>query len=241
MIGRIESIHVQEGYGRIEQACRPPKHYTFYARSWEGLEVDATVDFELKTSKAGIPYAVNVTPRTERNRSKFNTEDKQKWCREGERLEVEFVKNIVPLTGRHIIVNPAKEESPYVIDLYDLDTGRYADLKSQNTPFFTAAAVDRRYHPRYTVTFNHKDYQRYAQLYPDCDIYFCVNWTQTDYQDMHIQPLEGVWVARFADMRALIEGGRVPLHAYKYRKDDAVNAKDSYLFDLRSDIFSRLI
>lgn len=241
MYGRIKYLNPGEKYGYLSATAPAPRDYAFYPVSWEGLAVGDAVSFDLRESKSGQLYAVNVALCAERNQSKYHTEDKQSWCREGARLEEEFVENVVPLIGRRLVINPEKIYNPRAIDLQDLDRGRYADLKSQNTPFFTAASVDPRYDPRFTVTFNRKDYLHYARKYPLCDIYFCVNWTQTSYQNIQIEPLEGVWVSRFPDMRKLIEDGLVPLHPYKYRKGDAVNARDSYLFDLNHPVFTCLL
>lgn len=241
MFGRIKYVNKEEGYGYISATAPVQRDYAFYTASWNGLEINATVSFDIRESKSGKPYAVNVSLCAERNRSKYNTEDKQSWCKEGARLEVEFVKNVAPQIGRNLIVNPEKVYNPCAIDLQDMDKGRYADLKSQNTPFFTASTIDSRYDPQFTVTFNRKDYLHYSRKYPACDIYFCVNWTQTIYQNIKVEPMEGVWAARFQDMRELIENGMIPLHSYKYRRGDTVNARESYLFDLRSRIFTRLL
>ena len=110
------------------------------------------------------------------------------------------------------------------------------------TPFFTCARytqdeagrpLARRLDPRLTITFDAKDYRRYCELYPECDIYLYVHWEQLAYRDVEIEPLEGVWVARFADMRAKIEERALVHHNYLRRKGDPRNANDCYLFDLR--------
>ena len=118
------------------------------------------------------------------------------------------------------------------------------------TPFFTCARytqdeagrpLARRLDPRLTITFDAKDYRRYCELYPECDIYLYVHWEQLAYRDVEIEPLEGVWVARFADMRAKIEERELVHHYYLRRQGDPRNANDCYLFDLRDPIFTKLI
>lgn len=238
LLGRIKYLNIGQGYGYIHSE-ETRGDYSFRLTGNEGYEVGMTVNFDIRKSVSGKEYAVNIGVCSERNTVKFNTEDKKTWCDFGARKEVAFVRNIVPLLRRDIIVNPEKEENPYVIDLVDRSSSNYADLKTQNTPFFTAGqyGID----PQYAVTFNKKDYERYCEFYPMCDIYFHVQWEQTNYREIVVNPLSGVWVARFADMRRKIEMGRVPLHEYIYRKNDTVNARESYVFNLKDPIFTRLL
>lgn len=239
MEGRIKYLNREENYGYIETYNRKVGDVSF--RLVDGkLQVDDTVSFLLQRSQNGKYYARNVTL-VERNEIRRSTEDKLAWCAEGQEEEQDFVNTVVPHLHRDIIINPKKKTDPYAIDLEDRGQGRYADLKKQTTPFFTAAGKDPRYDPRFTVTFNRKDYERYRELYPGCDIYYWVDWQQLSGYGVSIQPLTGVWVASFASMAALIESGQLYLHQYDHRKTDDVNAKDSYLFDLRHPIFQRLL
>lgn len=241
MIGRIVEINRQLGGGVIALPHRAGNRVRFRLEPWMDLAVGDTVSFDLAQDPVGRIYGINVV-KQERNLSKFNTEDKGIWVVAGADMEVEFVERIVPLLGLDIRIHPDKQKNPYSIDLYDYDNGRPADLKTQETPFFMAAKKypGFGYDPQYTVTFNHKDYVRYKQFYPDCDIYYYVSWKQTENYGVKIEPMTGVWVAAFQDMRRLIENSQVALHAYQYRRGDQVNAKDSYLFDLRNSIFNQL-
>lgn len=189
-------------------------------------------------------------PYPDRTPQEIDTEDKDAWCRKGEELERDFVARIVPLIGRDVRINPEKATNPYVIDLHDYDNDRPADLKSFMTPFFTCARykqdeagrpLKRRLDPRLTITFDAKDYRRYCELYPECDIYLYVHWEQLAYRNIAIEPLEGVWVARFADMRAKIKRRELVHHDYLRRQGDPRNANDCYLFDLRDPIFTKLV
>lgn len=241
MQGFIAYLNEEKGFGYIRLPERGKKDVSFRVSPGSGLKKDDTVVFDfVPTPKGG--YAQNVC-RLERNDAKFSTEDKASWVEEGADLEEDFVADIVPKLGRNIIINPEKEKDPTVIDLVDRDQGRYADLKTQETPFFL---VDKKYpgfgyHPQFAVTFNHKDYDRYRRLYPGCDVYYHVKWMQTEGYGVQLEPMEGVWVARFADMRRLIETRQVALHPYQFRRGDQINAKDSYVFDLRNPIFTRLL
>ena len=201
-------------------------------------------------AQTAVPTPRPGDPYPDRTPQEIDTEDKDAWCRKGEELERDFVARIVPLTGRDVRINPEKATNPYAIDLHDYDNDRPADLKSFMTPFFTCARytqdeagrpLARRLDPRLTITFDAKDYRRYCELYPECDIYLYVHWEQLAYRDVEIEPLEGVWVARFADMRAKIEERALVHHNYLRRKGDPRNANDCYLFDLRDPIFTKLL
>lgn len=239
MFGRIERIDTTAGHGFINTGIDELGVVRFACQRGENYRIGQTVSFDIAWHESK-PYARNVQIRDERNVSAHNTEDRDKWYDEGERLEQAFLERFDGKLPFGLRINPEKEYDPSVIDFIEGDGSQYADLKTQNTPFFTADRKNKQLDPRFTVTFNRKDYLRYKKLYPNCRIYFWVNWTQTEWNNFHVEPLEGVWVARFADMQEAIESGRVTLHPYKYRVNDEHNAKDSYLFDLRSDIFTRL-
>lgn len=209
-----------------------------------GIEINTTVEFRIQNNKmTGKPYAVFERV-ADRNDSLFNTEDRSLWYSLGENKEIEFVSKLVPSLGVHLIINPDKAHDPTVIDLWDMTNNRPADLKVQTTPFFTSDKYfykGKKYIPQYTVTFNKKDYEKYKLEYPNCDVYFWVNWQQLSYREKSVAPLNGVWRASFSKMIEYIENGTVVLHEYMYRKNDNHNAKDSYLFLLSdNDIFQRL-
>lgn len=106
-----------------------------------------------------------------------------------------------------------------------------ADLKTQNTPFFTAKkyGVD----PQFAVTFNHKDYLRYKKLYPFSVIFFWVEWTTTEWKELKVKPMRGLWKVPFWKLVRDIENGSVKLHTYQKRQQDSrPNAKDSYVLDI---------
>jgi hypothetical protein len=175
----------------------------------------------------------------------FNTEDRSLWYSWGENFENDFIDKIVPLIKVDIRKNPAKKQYPWAIDLYDYTNHRPADLKVQNTPFFTAGKYmygSNPYDPQYTVTFNKKDYEHYLINNPICDIYFWVNWTQLEYKGIIVNELRGVWRATFSTMVSKIQNNSVALHTYQHRTNDDHNAKDSYLFMLTDkDVFEQLL
>ena len=168
-----------------------------------------------------------------------NTEDKRIWTGRALSVENQFVDDIVPLLGIDVIMNPDKVRNSYAPDL--LRNGeQLADLKKQTTPFFTSGRYD--LDPQYTVTFNRKDYLRYKHHYPNIHIYFWVDWERLVYtsnnqkwRTISLQPLKSVWEVPFSELALQIETGNIPLHIYVRRVNDTVgNAKDSYVFDVRT-------
>lgn len=159
-----------------------------------------------------------------------STEDKGWWLRHGERLEVRFVQLARTKLELDAYINPAKADDPTVPDL--IVDGEVADLKTQNTPFFTAARYG--LDPRFAVTFNRKDYERYKNRYPSIIVYFWIDWTQTEWNGYRVDYYGGIFRVPFTILARMIEHG-APEHRYKYRQDDNVgNAKTSYILDVRS-------
>lgn len=163
-----------------------------------------------------------------------DTEDKHWWCHHGLELERRFVALCNDRLNVPAQENPEKQHDPYAPDL--IVAGRVADLKVQNTPFFLSSRYGM--DPRRTVTFNRKDYERYSTLYPGIDIYFWVDWTQTQSQFGRVEHLAGIYRLPFAGVARLIESGAQE-HHYKHRYDDSQgNAKSSFLLSL--DAFETL-
>lgn len=245
MEGRLVSLDINNKRGIVDTRNDNYGRLTIYFSIIPAnLVIDATVEFEIKVSAAGNTYAKFISM-VERNQAIFNTEDRDQWYEWGEDEEDDFINHIVPRIGVNLIINPAKATSPWEIDLYDNTNQKYADLKTQNTPFFTAGRYNYNgspYNPQFAVTFNKKDYENYRDSHPDCDIYFWINWTQLQYRNITLQPLYGVWRASFQRMREKIENNEVVLHAYMHRTNDDHNAKDSYIFDLSdTTVFERLL
>lgn len=245
MRGRLIELNKEEKKGRVYTGNDGKKELTIYFPDVPGeLQIDCTVEFEVVTSRWGNRYAKFLSV-VERNATVFNTEDRVKWYTWGENEENDFVSKIVPQIGLELKINSEKKYCPWAIDLYDYTNNRPADLKTQNTPFFTAGRYtygNKPYDPTYTVTFNRKDYENYIVNYPECDIYFWIAWTQREYKNIRVGELRGVWRAPFWKMAEKIQNGEVTLHKYQNRINDDHNARESYLFDLRdNNVFERLI
>lgn len=167
-------------------------------------------------------------------------QDKAPWCADGASKEFNFIKNYGEVFN--LIINPEKDKNAYAIDLVNNKTGRLADLKTQNTPFFKSNDL---YHidPTYAVTFNVNDYTRYKSDYPNIDIFFWVDWLAVKFignKTIEVEPLKGVW--RIAFEQILTISARYPIHKYQQRiYDNKGNSKDSFVFDLRDSSFERLV
>ena len=174
-------------------------------------------------------------------------QNKGTWCKHGVNKENTFIN----LHGHQLrlIINPEKSRDIYAPDLTDLTGQDLADLKTQNTPFFTAIKYG--YSPQTTVTFNKKDADRYRVKYPNIDIYFWVEWVAVKYfknstnkyypdTDIQVVPMYGIWKVSFKDLDAIIN--KAPTHSYSKRvNDNKGNAKESYLINLMHPKIKRVI
>ncbi len=140
-----------------------------------------------------------------------DTEDKLWWTEHGARMEARFVDEVAPQLGLDAVLNPAKASDPFAPDL--IVRGQLADLKVQNTPFFTAARYG--LDPQHTVTFNRKDYLRYSELYPEIELFFWVAWTTLEWPARQprarVQKMAGLWEVPFARLARRVKDGEAPL------------------------------
>lgn len=147
----------------------------------------------------------------------------------GINLEESFVKICNQRLDVDAKINPAKASDKMVPDL--IVDGKLSDLKTQNTPFFTATRYG--LDPQYTYTFNRKDYLRYKKLYPEIDIYVWIDWRQTEGFGAKVDYLGGFFRLPFSGVVKLIEAGAQE-HHYQHRQDpNDCNAKSSFLLDIR--------
>ena len=157
-----------------------------------------------------------------------DTEDRGWWYIHGENLEEKFVRLCQKHFNFEAIINPAKNMDRAAPDL--IIDGAVSDLKTQNTPFFTAGRYG--IAPRFAVTFNRKDYERYKRLYPDIVIYFWIDWKQTSWKNIQVDYLGGIYRLPFHKVASIIESP-APEHFYMRRQAPGdVNAKSSFLIDI---------
>lgn len=164
------------------------------------------------------------------------TEDKRAWVRVGVQRENEFVAERAPDLGIVAEINPAKADDPYT---HDLMVRVASDLKAVRTPLFKARelyGLD----PQYTITFNVKDYNRYAELYPDILVIFDVRWA-ADKAEMQlgdttyrVAPMHATYWGFLSHIADAIDTCGNQKHVYARRdNDDQGNARDSWVLDAR--------
>jgi cold shock CspA family protein len=232
--GWIKYVDPDGSYGYIKPS-NSRKDVRFFTNQDCSLAVGATVSYEIRD---GI--AINVRG-VARNTVEHNTEDAEWWYEKGEEEEKRFIETIVPRLNRHLVINREKKADPTAIDLYDLDNDKYADLKRQTTPYFSAGKRDPKYDPQYTVTINKSAVDKYTRLYSGCDVYFWVEWNQLKGYGCCLSPMRGVWVVSLASIVEMIDQKSVSLHSYENRKGNVSNSTESYLLDLRDDRCVRLL
>lgn len=163
-----------------------------------------------------------------------DTEDKIAWCRDAEGDEKAFAVGRLFTLGLGGYINVAKRSDPFTHDLF---INFPADLKSVRTPLFKSRelyGID----PQYAVTFNVKDAQRYAKLYPNIVVVFDVNWSVTSMEiggrEYSVEPMHATYAGFLEDIRAAVVAAGSKTHSYQRRVDDTKgNAKASYVFDVR--------
>ena len=164
----------------------------------------------------------------------MDTEDKLRWCEQGEHDEAVFAVGRLFQLSLAGHINPEKLTNIYTHDLF---VQFKSDLKTVRTPLFKSQqlyGID----PQYAVTFNLKDGERYAKLYPNIVVIFDVRWEQTSMeiggQRYSVKPMHQTYAGFLNDIRkAIMKAGNRKIE-YARRVDDSIgNAKASWVFDVR--------
>ena len=146
----------------------------------------------------------------------MDNEDKQYWCKEGEKKEKRFVETN-KVIGWDIVMNPGKVFDKYA---FDLTSACPCDLKTQETQWdlsYEMFGIP----SEQAVTLNQKDLRRYYRLYPNIIILF------------DVKHLGKVFMLTLSRAEKLIKQEKAHLHTYKKRVNDQKgNAKASYIFDV---------
>lgn len=159
----------------------------------------------------------------------LSLEDKPAWCAAGAQAEVEFCQRLRKF-GFGGGINIEKESDPFVHDLF---LTLPSDLKSVRTPLFMARELYD-LDPQYTVTFNVKDGQRYARLYPNILVVFDVRWDTLKWNHYEVEPMHRTYAGFLPDIRRAIKQSGSQRIKYQRRiSDTAGNAKESFVFDVR--------
>jgi hypothetical protein len=148
----------------------------------------------------------------------IDTEDKMRWCKEGEVYEKVFVEQMNKHTHLQVTINPEKTNNPMAPDLHVPGYGM-CDLKAQRTPFFTASKYG--ISPRNAITLNMKDVIRYRNLYPQIGIFFWINWLNNTAPSVRFKPVPykwGVYFSTIGEVLSLIDSGVAKTHEYQHRK-----------------------
>jgi len=138
------------------------------------------------------------------------------WYEYGVRKELMFVDRFG--SSCDVKVNAAKANDPTAPDI--LEGQLLADLKCQNTPFFSAARYGM--DAQTSVTFNLKDafaYEKYLDTQGTFPIYFWVDWVATrivyGIGEKSVRPMTGVWRIDFAELNEMRHDS--PIHWYNER------------------------
>jgi len=164
----------------------------------------------------------------------MNTEDKLAWCEKGADAEALFTVGRLFELGLVGHINLEKIQNIYTHDLF---VQFKADLKTIRTPLFKAFelySID----PQYAVTFNLKDGERYAKLYPNIIVIFDVKWEQTSMNIggfvYEVNPMHETYAGFLSDIRkAIKKNGNKKIEYIKRADDNHGNAKASWVFDVR--------
>jgi len=169
----------------------------------------------------------------------IDVQNKPAWHEIGVYYEYKFSEIARKEFNADVIINPAKLKNKYAPDL--LVNGKETDLKTQFMPFFTAwkYGVD----PKYTFTFDKKDYMYYNEKYPNVNIIVWMQHKVTEKEIygklMKVEYVGGVYFLPFRKVKHLIENG-APNHIHDHRVHDTKgNAKENYLLDINDFILLR--
>lgn len=170
-------------------------------------------------------------------------------CRRGERLVPDFVERAAPLIGRNLSVGPNLDALPSMSSLYDRDHGRQALLLCARTPYFKAGyygrdkrgrLLEKKNSPSCTVSLDANQLRQARATYPDSDLYVYVHWERLAMGGRRVEPLEGVWVARLADLGDKVDQGLLAHSGPVESKVHDGESLDIYLISLLDPVFTEL-
>lgn len=174
-----------------------------------------------------------------------NTEDKSKWLKIGLEYEQRFVEYMRKYSNLDVRMNPNKEIDVKAPDLFVPGWG-LCDLKTQQTPFFTASRYG--IPAEHALTINHKDILRYRSLYPELGIFVWLNWENNKASGQRLKSVPykwGVYFTTISELLKYVDNGIAKQHFYKHRSESGSsslnkigmnsdkNALSSYIFDSR--------
>ena len=131
-------------------------------------------------------------------------------------------------------INPDKKTDKKAPDL--IMFGDLSDLKPKATPFYLSEKYG--VTPEKCITFNSKDYRRYAKKYPDINIYYWRGWEASTGYGKKVEAVKGVWWLPFKEIDTLIKNGARE-HSYRSRHNGNTYDQSSYVLD--SQNFKQLL
>ena len=176
-------------------------------------------------------------------------DDANALCRRGERLVPDFVERAAPLVGRNLSAGPDLDALPSMSSLYDQDHDRQALLLCARTPYFKAGyygrdkrgrLLEKKNGPSRTVSLDANQLRRARETYPDSDLYVYVHWECLAMGGRRVEPFEGVWVARLADLSDKVDQGLLAHSGPVESKVHDGESLDIYLISLLDPVFTEL-
>lgn len=152
----------------------------------------------------------------------IDVEDKNAWCKFGEKLEKDFLENVSKNYRINTARNKNKDNNPFTHDIWTVVP---SDLKSIRTPFYKAKDLYN-IESKYAITMNDKDVMRYKD-YPLFLVVFDILY------DEWMEERE-IRVATIHQILSLIEENKAKKHFLKNRINDTKgNGKANWIFDYR--------
>lgn len=165
-------------------------------------------------------------------------ENKQFWCKKGEKQEIAFVNTFNQMVERNLLqfdkvgIHPEKEFNSFHPDLiiYSKPKTEIAEVKVKNSPLFKADTYG--INSQFALTMDLKDsynYSNYLRNGLDLVIFIWVKWEAQTLKTFYIENdiktyypgeksvnrMAGIWVTKFSKLRNFESKSPPPIHWYK--------------------------
>ena len=159
----------------------------------------------------------------------MDLQDKQAWCDLGELEEGNFLER-QDFHLVHVLPNVTKDVDKYA---HDMRISFPADLKTIRSSWRKSQELFG-IQPKYAISINKKDVDRYNDLYPNMIIILDIEIEYINENDGGLSVYKTVRWVDMTRINRLIKSGFAKEHQYKERTEDTQgNAKSSYVFDCR--------
>lgn len=163
-------------------------------------------------------------------------ENKQFWCKKGEKQEIAFVNTFNQMVDRNLLqydkvgIHPEKELNSFHPDLiiYSKPKTEIAEVKVKNSPLFKADTYG--INSQFALTMDLKDSYNYSNYFGlDLVIFIWVKWEARTLKTFYVENDEktyypgeksvkrmaGIWVTKFSKLRNFEIENPPPIHWYK--------------------------